>query len=115
MEDVNVPIKILAIDDNPSMTELLGLMLRGYGLDVVSANNSERGLELARSGKPDIVTLDLMMPGINGWKLCKMIRSFSNVPIIIISALGDPASRASGLDAGANDYLVKPVSGKILI
>lgn len=110
-----MPTKLLAIDDNPGMTELLRLMLRGYGLDVIPANTSELGLELFHTKKPDIITLDLMMPNVNGWKLCRTIRSFSNVPIIIVSALGDSASVASGMEAGANDYLVKPISGKMLI
>lgn len=107
--------KVLSIDENPGATELLGLLLRSYGLEVIAANDSEIGLELARNEKPDIITLDLMMPNINGWKLCKAIRSFSNVPIIILSALDDPASIARGLDAGADDYLIKPVPGNILI
>lgn len=108
-------LKVLSIDENPDMTELLSLLLRSYDLDVISANDSQFGLELARSEKPDIITLDLMMPNINSWQLCKTIRSFSKVPIIILSALDDRASIARGLDAGADDYLVKPVSGSILI
>lgn len=108
-------LKVLSIDENPGMTELMRLLFESYGFDVISTNDSEFGLELARSEKPDIITLDLMMPNINGWQICKTIRSFSNVPIIILSALSNPTSIAAGLDAGADDYLIKPVSGKILI
>lgn len=108
-------LKVLSIDDDLGMTELLGLLLRGYGFDVISANTSELGLQLAHNEKPNIITLDLMMPGIDdGWKLCKAIRSFSKVPIIILSALDDATSIATGLAAGADDYLVKPVSGDVL-
>ena len=110
-----MPLKILTIDDDPSMTELLGLLLRSYQMEIVIANDSNVGLELARTEKPDLITLDLMMPGLDGWEICKSIRSFSQVPIIIISALDNPAAVSRALDAGANDYLVKPVPGKTLI
>jgi len=109
-------IKILAIDDDPAITELLGLLLRGYGLEMIPANDGQLGLDLARSEKPDLILLDLMMPDVDGWQVCKMVRSFSKkVPIIIISALDDPAIISSTLDAGADDYLVKPVPGSKLI
>lgn len=109
-------LKVLSIDDDPGMTELLALLLRGYGLDFIAANTSELGLQLVRSEKPNVITLDLMMPGINdGWALCKAIRSFSKVPIIILSALDDATSIAAGLAAGADDYLVKPVPGDVLV
>lgn len=104
-------LKVLVIDDNPSMTTLLCLMLKGYGVDAVSANNSEIGLQMARREKPGIILLDLMMPDINGWVLCKMIRSFSQAPIIVLSALDDPASITRAREAGATDFLIKPVIG----
>ncbi len=107
--------KILAIDDDPAITELLGLLLHGYGLKMIPANDGQLGLELARSEKPDLILLDLMMPDVDGWQVCEMVRSFSNVPIIILSALDDPATISSALDAGADDYLVKPVPGSKLI
>ena len=110
-----MPLKVLVIDDDPGMTALLGLLLRSYSMDVISANASELALELARSENPDVITLDLMLPNINGWQLCKMIRSFSKVPIIIISALDDPASIVRVMEAGANDYLVKPVPNDLLV
>jgi DNA-binding response OmpR family regulator len=108
-------LKVLTIDDDPSMTELLGLLLRSYKMEVVVANDSNIGLGLARTEKPDLITLDLMMPGLDGWQICKEIRSFSQVPIIIISALDNPAAVASALDSGASDYMVKPVPGKKLV
>ena len=108
-------LKVLTIDDDPSMTDLLGLLLRSYKMDVIVANDSAIGLGMARSEKPDLITLDLMMPGLDGWQICKEIRAFSQVPIIIISALDNPAAVASALDSGATDYLVKPVPGKKLV
>ena len=110
-----MPIKVLVIDDDPGMTALLGLLLRSYGMDVISANVSELGLELARNEKPDVITLDLMLPNINGWQLCKMIRSFSKVPILAVSALDDPGSIARALEAGADEYFVKPVQSNLLV
>ena len=110
-----MPLKVLTIDDDPAMTELIGLLLRSYGLDVVSANDGEIGLELARKEQPDLIMLDLTMPGVDGWQVCKKIRSFSKVPVIILSALDDPAIISSALDAGADDYMVKPVPSSVLI
>ncbi len=110
-----MPTKVLTIDDDPAMTELLGLLLRGHGLDVIAANDGESGLQLVRTEKPDIIILDLMMPGKDGWEVCKIIRSFSSVPIAILSALDDPAIISSALDSGADDYMVKPIPSGVLI
>lgn len=108
-------LKVLTIDDDPAMTELIGLLLRSYGLEVISANDGEKGLELARSEKPDLIMLDLTMPGVDGWEVCKTIRTFSKVPVIVLSALDDPTIISSALDAGADDYMVKPVPSSVLI
>ncbi len=108
-------LKVLTIDDDPAMTELLGLLLRSQGLDVISSNDGYEGIDLTRTQHPDIVILDLMMPGIDGWQICKTIRSFSKVPIAILSALDDPAMVASALDAGADDFMVKPVATSVLM
>lgn len=108
-------IKILMIDDDPAMTELIGLLLRSHGLDVVSCNDSEQSIALVKSESPDIILLDLMMPGHDGWEICKSIRAFTNTPIAILSAIDDPAVISSALDAGADDYLVKPTPGGVLV
>ena len=110
-----MPIKAIAIDDDPAMTDLLSLLLRSHGLEIYSANNGEEGLQLVRSINPDIIILDLMMPGKDGWQVCREVRTFSNVPIIILSALDNPGMVASALDAGADDYLIKPVPSGVLI
>ncbi len=107
--------KVLMIDDDPAMTELLTLFLRTHGLDAYMANSGEDGLRLMRKLSPDVIILDLMMPGMNGWQVCTEIRSFSNVPILILTALDNPGMVASTLDAGADDYLVKPVPSGVLI
>ena len=110
-----MPLKVLTIDDDAAMTDLIGLLLRSYGLDVLSSNDGEQGLALARSETPDLILLDLTMPGLDGWEVCKTIRTFSKVPVVVLSALDDPAIISSALDAGADDYLVKPVPSSVLI
>ena len=107
--------KILTIDDDPAMTELLTLLLKTRGLDASMANSGEDGIKLIREISPDVVILDLMMPGMDGWQVCTEVRSFSNVPILILTALDSPGMVASALDAGADDYLVKPVPSGVLI
>lgn len=107
--------KVLAIDDDTAMTELLILLLQSHNFEIKTANNGPEGIELLQKKKPDIILLDLMMPGMDGWETCKKIRSFSTIPIIVISALNDPEIVASALDAGADDFLVKPIPNKILI
>ncbi len=107
--------KVLAIDDDPAMTELLTLLLKTHGFDVLTANTGEDGVATTRKDSPDVVILDLMMPGMDGWQVCNQIRMFSTVPILVLSALDSPGIVASALDAGADDYLVKPVPSGVLI
>lgn len=107
--------KVLTIDDDPAMTELVTLLLKTHGLDAYMANTGQDGIKLTREISPDVIILDLMMPGMDGWQVCTHIRSFSNVPILILSALDSPGMVASALDAGADDYLVKPVASGMLI
>ncbi len=108
-------MKVLTIDDDPALTELLSLLLRTRGHDAYLANSGEEGVKLIRQTCPDVVILDLMMPGMDGWHVCTDVRTFSNVPILILSALDSPGMVASALDAGADDYLVKPVPTGVLL
>jgi DNA-binding response OmpR family regulator len=105
---------VLTIDDDADITELLSIILRSHGFDVITSNNSEEGLHLIREKSPDVVMLDLMMPDMNGWEMCKTIRLFSQVPIMVLSALSDPVLAAKVLDAGADDFIVKPVPSAVL-
>jgi DNA-binding response OmpR family regulator len=108
-------IKVLIIDDDSAMTDLLSLLLKSYGLEVITTNDSQNGLELAKTESVDIILLDLMMPGKTGWDVCREIRTFSQVPIAVLSAIDDPVMVASALDVGADDYMVKPIpSGELL-
>jgi DNA-binding response OmpR family regulator len=106
---------VLTIDDDYAITELLSTILHTHGFDVITANNSEEGLQLIAEKSPDAVTLDLMMPDINGWEMCKRIRAFSKIPILVLSAINDPDMVARVLDAGADDFIVKPVPSAVLI
>jgi DNA-binding response OmpR family regulator len=107
--------KVLTIDDDPAITELLTQLLKKHGFDPFVANTGEEGVKLIREISPDVVILDLMMPEMDGWQVCTEIRSFSSVPILILSALDIPGLVANALDAGADDYLVKPVPSCVLI
>ena len=108
-------IKLLVIDDDFAVTDLLTLLLKSQGFEVFATNNSAEGLSMIRELEPDLVVLDLMMPEMDGWEVCRSVRQFSQVPIIILSALNDPSMIASVLDAGADDYLTKPTPSRVLV
>lgn len=108
-------IKLLVIDDDTAVTDLLSLLLRSQGFEVFATNNSTDGLNMIRELEPNLVVLDLMMPEMDGWEVCRAVRQFSQVPIIILSALNDPSMIASVLDAGADDYLTKPTPSRVLV
>jgi len=108
-------MKILVIDDDAAMTELLKLLLQSAASQVLTANTGMEGVELAKNSEPDVVILDLMMPEMDGWKVCEVIRTFATTPILILSALDNPGMVARALDAGADDYLIKPVPSGVLI
>ncbi len=110
-----MPLTVLSIDDDPAMTELLALLLKTHGYEPLTANNGAEGIKVIRRSSPDVVILDLMMPGMDGLQVCTEVRKFSSVPILIFSALDNPGLVASALDAGADDYLVKPVSSSTLL
>ncbi len=107
--------KILVIDDDEGMTELLKLLLAPASSEVIIALTGPDGIELTKKHNPDVIILDLMMPGMNGWVTCQKIREFTETPILILSAMDVPGVVAQALDVGADDYLVKPVSSGTLI
>lgn len=112
---MSAKIKVLTIDDDPAMTDLLSLMLNSHGFQVIAANNSNEGLELARTANPDMILLDLVMPQRDGWEICRELRRITHAPIAILSAIDDPHLIANALDAGADDYLTKPVPAGVLV
>jgi two-component system response regulator MprA len=102
--------RILVIEDEPAIADLLrrGLIYEGYGVEV--AADGEAGLAAARDRPPDLVLLDLMLPGIDGLSVCRRIRAAGDTPILILTAKDAVPDRVTGLDAGADDYMVKPFS-----
>jgi DNA-binding response OmpR family regulator len=110
-----MPTKILVIDDDLAITELMSMLLKTHGFDVISTNSGAEGVHLVECKNPNVVLLDLMMPDLDGWQVSKAIRAFSNVPILILSAINDPGMVASILDSGADDFLVKPVPSSVLV
>lgn len=110
-----MPFRILTIDDDPSITDLLVALLKTEGFDAFAANTGMEGIKLIKEEAPDVVLLDLMMPEMNGWQFCKEVRQFSNVPILVLSALDAPELVANALDAGADDYLVKPIACSVMV
>lgn len=111
----NMNTKILVIDDDTAITELMSMLLKTHGFEVITTNSGAEGVQFAREKNPNVVLLDLMMPDFDGWQVCKAIRQFSNAPILILSAINDPRMVASVLDAGADDFLVKPVPSGVLV
>jgi len=103
--------KILIIDDDVEITELLKFLVKMEGHAPTTVNDSTKALEIASSVHPDLITLDLMMPGLTGFELCTLLHQdpkFANIPILIVSARDDPESKARAMQAGAQDYLTKP-------
>jgi two-component system, OmpR family, response regulator MtrA len=107
--------KILVIDDDQAITDLMSMLLKTHGFEVITTNSGAEGVSLVAEKSPQVVLLDLMMPDMDGWQVSKAIRAFSAVPILILSAINDPAMVASVLDAGADDFLVKPVPSSVLV
>jgi len=107
-------IEVLLIDDDVDLSMMLRTLLRGQDIQIRSVCSGEEGVQSVQDNPPDVVILDLLMPGMDGWQVCEQIRSFSDVPVLILSALGAPGSVARALDAGADDYLIKPVHASLL-
>ncbi len=107
--------KILVIDDDKKLNELLKNYLSDFGYTVLSATHPEKGLQLIGSQKPELVILDIMLPGMNGFKVCKRIRQDSDVPVIMLTARGELMDRVVGLELGADDYLPKPFEPRELV
>ncbi|MEV7422665.1 MULTISPECIES: response regulator transcription factor [unclassified Streptomyces] len=106
--------RVLLIEDDPAVREGVQLALRRQGHDVAAVATGEEGLERLWSFRPDVVVLDLMLPGMSGLDVCRRIRSGGQVPIIMATARGDDVDVIVGLEAGADDYVVKPVQARVL-
>ncbi|MBC7258954.1 MAG: response regulator transcription factor [Chloroflexi bacterium] len=102
-------IKVLLIDDEPMMKRMLAEVFRPPEFEFLAAPDGREGLRLAYDFRPDVILLDIMMPGMSGWEVCQRIREFSPVPIIMLTAMGQTTDKVRGLDMGADDYITKPV------
>ena len=107
--------KALVIEDDKNIAELLRLYLEKDGFDVSIAADGGKGLQLAEDESPDVVLLDIMLPVMDGWQVCREIRRTSQVPIIMLTAKGETFDKVSGLEMGADDYVTKPFEVKELI
>ena len=111
-------VKILIADDEPDILEIIGFNLQAQGYEVITAKNGDEAIEKAKKEIPDLIILDIMMPGKSGIEVCNQLRmlpAFKQTLIIFLTALSDEATEVKGLETGADDYLTKPVSPKILI
>jgi DNA-binding response OmpR family regulator len=110
-----MPKKILVIDDEPKIVEICKDYLHAAGFDVVTAEDGIQGLAQVRLQKPDLIVLDLMLPGMDGLDVCRSLRRESNVPIVMLTARIEEADKLIGLELGADDYITKPFSPRELV
>ena len=108
-------ISVLIVEDDPNIRELLQLYLEKDGYAVTLASDGGQGLSKFRAIKPDLVLLDVMMPVMDGWEVCKAIRAEGNTPVIMLTAKGETDDKVMGLKAGADDYVTKPFEMKELL
>ena len=107
--------KVLIVDDDANIAELISLYLTKEQFETSVASDGEEALEQFSSFVPDLILLDLMLPGIDGYEVCRQIRAASNVPIIMLSAKGEIFDKVLGLELGADDYMIKPFDSKELV
>ena len=110
--------KVLIVDDDPGILRAIRHIVEKEGYEVVSATNGMTGLRMAKEENPDLLLLDVMLPGIDGFEICSRLRSdpqTAELPIIMLSAKGQEADRTAGLNVGANEYLTKPVDRTVLL
>ena len=107
--------KIMVVDDDSNICELLRLYLEKEEFDVCIAGNGAQALELFDREKPDLMLLDIMMPQLDGWQVCREIRKKSSCPIIMLTAKGEVFDKVLGLELGADDYVVKPFEAKEVV
>ena len=111
---MNVP-RVLVVDDEAPMVELVGEYLRSEGMDVAVARDGPSAVEAARDRRPDVIVLDVMLPGLDGFEILRRVRTFSDAYVIMLTARAEEIDRIVGLSVGADDYMVKPFSPRELV
>ena len=106
---------VMVVDDDQDLAEMLSIVLNGAGMEVDLVARGDEVIEVFRANPPDLVLLDVMLPGLDGIEVCKLIREISMVPIVMLTAKGDTHDVVLGLEAGADDYMVKPYKNQELI
>ena len=109
------PKSVLIVEDDDNTADLVALYLEREGFQTLKANDGLKGLDLAERYHPDLVILDLMLPNLDGWEVCRRLRQTSNVPVIMLTARDEEIDRVAGLTMGADDYVVKPFSPRELV
>lgn len=107
--------KVLIVDDDSNIRELVGLYLQRDGFDIVEAADGMQALDILNDTKVDLVVLDIMMPNVDGWALCREIRGSSSIPVLMLTAQGETNQKVKGLQLGADDYMVKPFEPEELV
>jgi DNA-binding response OmpR family regulator len=105
----------LVIDNDVALSEILKAILEPKAFEVFTVHEVKAGIAAVRQLNPDVIVLDLFMPETDGWQICREIRNFSKIPILVLSAINNPDAVAKALDEGADDYLIKPVPSGVLI
>jgi two-component system, OmpR family, response regulator MtrA len=107
--------RILVVDDDTALAEMIGIVLQGEGFETAFSADGSEALDAFHAAKPDLVLLDLMLPGLDGIEVCRLIRAESGTPIIMLTAKSDTTDVVKGLESGADDYMVKPFNPKELV
>ena len=111
---MNKPV-IMIVDDDPNIAQLVKLYLEKDGYATVTCSRGDEALELFRQNPPGLMILDIMLPGMDGWQVCRAVRQFSQIPIIMLTAKDETFDKVLGLELGADDYMTKPFEGKELV
>ncbi|OGN90399.1 MAG: hypothetical protein A2Z70_00885 [Chloroflexi bacterium RBG_13_48_17] len=113
-----IPKKILIVEDDPSFSRAINHIILKEGYDVITASNGLAGLRMAKDENPDLLILDVMLPGLDGFEICSQLRQnpqTEKLPIIMLSAKGQEIDKTTGLKVGANEYLTKPIDRALLL
>lgn len=107
--------KILLVDDDPNIRQLVNLYLEKEGFEVMMADKGDEALKIFKATPPNLILLDVMLPGMDGWQVCREVRKISNIPIVMLTAKDETFDKVLGLELGADDYVVKPFDMKELV